>query len=74
MGDSMESLDDIMKQINKSMATKVSSKTQELEPRVVQQKEDLLYIKNHPMDWKFNGVLSLYNYDDAKALLISLQE
>lgn len=74
MGDSMESLDDIMKQINKSMATEVSSKTQELEPRVVQQKEDLLYIKNPPMDWKFNGVLSLSNYDDAKALLISLQE
>ncbi len=76
MGDAMESLDDIIKQMNKQSqgAQIADSATQSvLEPRVVQQKEDLLYIKNPGMDWSFNGIVKLEGHD-VMALTVSLQE
>ena len=73
MGDAMENLDDIMKQMNKEFATDIADRDVTLEPRIVQQKEDVLYIKNPGFDWGFNQILNLTSHD-VSALTISLQE
>ena len=64
----MEDINDIFKQMNRDLAqtvsknaTKASDTTQvnpALDPRVVTQKESVLYIKNPKADWAFNKVLS----------------
>eukprot|EP00354_Favella_ehrenbergii_P012032 CAMPEP_0170458734 /NCGR_PEP_ID=MMETSP0123-20130129/5620_1 /TAXON_ID=182087 /ORGANISM="Favella ehrenbergii, Strain Fehren 1" /LENGTH=92 /DNA_ID=CAMNT_0010723011 /DNA_START=75 /DNA_END=353 /DNA_ORIENTATION=+ len=70
----MESMDDIMKQMKKDLATKVGEQDQEsgLLPRVVTQKEDVVYIKNPRSDWGYNRVLN-FKKQGVSALTISLQ-
>mmetsp|Transcript_5649 Transcript_5649/g.7560 ORF Transcript_5649/g.7560 Transcript_5649/m.7560 type:complete len:104 (-) Transcript_5649:1486-1797(-) len=72
--DTMESMDDIMKQMKKDLATKVGEQDQEsgLLPRVVTQKEDVVYIKNPRSDWGYNRVLN-FKKQGVSALTISLQ-
>lgn len=43
-----------------------------ISPRIVSQKEDVIYIKNPGNDWKFNGVLNFAG-DKVSALTICLQ-
>ena len=57
----MESLDDILKQMNTGkVAQDISEETEStvLNPRVVLQKEDVVYIKNPCKDWAYNGLLN----------------
>lgn len=68
ISESMENMDDIFKQINKEMAEGEGP-----EPRIVQHKEDVVYIKNPSKDWKFNRVLN-FTGSGVSAITISLQE
>ena len=63
--DTMENIDDIFKQMNRSASL--------LEPRIVNQKEDIIYVKNPAQDWAQNGVLSIGG-GQAAALTLCLQE
>ena len=71
--DTMESVDDIFKQLNKEIAAKADTADAGLQPRVVSQKEDIVYIKNPASDWGFNRILHFAN-QNANALTISLQQ
>lgn len=71
----MESLDDIMKQMKREIAVKITSDTENtdsgLEPCVSQQKEDVVYIRNPAGNWGFNRILNFSNHA-ASALTISM--
>ena len=71
----MESLDDIMKQMQRDLSLDVTKEVVDdgLVPRVTQQKEDVVYIKNPASNWGFNRILKFANHD-ASALTISLQD
>ena len=73
MDDTMEDVNDIFKQMNSKLASAGHSEASELEPRIVAQKEDVIYIKNPRQSWGFNRVLSIGS-DNAKALTLSLQD
>ena len=76
--DTMEDINDIFKQMNRDLAETVSqegdasSVNPALDPRVVTQKESILYIKNPKADWAFNNVLR-FQGDQVAALTLSLQ-
>ena len=70
MTDTMEDVDDIFRKLNKQMAA-ASDPEEGLAPRIVQQKEDVVYIKNPCLDWKFNKVLK-FKGDGVSAITISL--
>ena len=61
----MENVDDIFKQMNRSSLAKdlaqdsAAGKPFAVEPRIVNQKEDIIYVKNPGSDWAQNGVLSI---------------
>ena len=71
--DTMESLDDIMKQMQRDLSLDVTKEVVDdgLVPRVTQQKEDVVYIKNPASNWGFHRILKFANHD-ASALTISL--
>lgn len=73
VSDSMENMDDIFKQINKDMAGQAGSDDHGLKPRVVQHKEDVVYIKNPAEEWRFNRVLNFAS-NGVSAITISLQD
>jgi len=59
--------------MNKEFVTDIADRDVTLEPRIVEQKDDVLYIKNPGFDWGFNQILKL-NSLNVSALTISLQE
>ena len=62
LDDTMENIDDIFKQMNQDLAAKADNQsTDVLQPRVVSQKEDVVYIKNPASDWSFNRILHFAN-------------
>ena len=63
----MENVDDIFKKMNAELNKAEAG----LAPRIVQQKEDVVYIKNAPQDWQFNRVLTFGN---QQAVTLCLQE
>ena len=81
----MENVDDIFKQMNRANLVKeleefdTGNKNGEevddfnLEPRIVSQKEDIVYIKNPKRDWAFNRVLNFAG-DNVSAITLCLQE
>ena len=79
----MENSDDIFKQMNRDMnlIKEIVDGGQEeedgfgelIEPRVVSQREDVIYIKNPPRDWAFNRVLT-FSGDKMSAITLSLQK
>jgi len=69
--DTMEALDDIFKQMNQSLSGQAKDLDKSLEPRVVSQKEDVVYIKNPPTDWAYHRVLN-FKQQSVLALTISL--
>ena len=69
VGDSMEHVNDLFAQMNREMGAIEGSG---LAPRVVSQKEDVIYIKNPAADWKFNRVLN-FDGDKVSAITLCLQ-
>ena len=82
----MENADDIFKQMNRSSLAKeieleeydITKKDGRevddfLEPRIVSQKEDVVYIRNPRKDWAFNRVLNFAG-DNVSAITLCLQE
>ena len=59
----MENVDDIFKQMNRSSSLVKDigqdSEPFAVEPRIVNQKEDVIYVKNPGSDWAQNGVLNI---------------
>ena len=60
----MEDMDDLLKMMTKGV---------EISPRIVQQKEDVIYIKNPHEDWALNRVLNFKNIG-LSAITLCLQE
>ena len=74
--DTMENIDDIFKQMERVDLAKqvVEDELSELlEPRIVSQKEDIIYVKNPPREWAFNHVLNIGG-GQASAITLCLQE
>ena len=65
--DFIEHTEDLMAKMKLKMEAKDSQ--EQINPRVVAQKDDVIFIKNPDPKWRFNTVLSLMG---QSALLISL--
>ena len=72
--DTMENIDDIFKQMNRSNIAKVLENEDSIEPRIVSQKEDLIYVKNPRGEWAQNRVLNIGGEGQASAVTLCLQE
>ena len=62
----MENVDDIFKKMSAEMNEVEASI---LAPRIVQQKEDVVYIKNAPEEWRLNRVLT---FGEQRAVTLCL--
>ena len=59
----MEDINDLFKQMNKDMAQSVNDSTNSLEPRIVAQKQDIVYVKNPGANWGLNRALNFARDD-----------
>ena len=74
--DQFEHVDDLFAQMNRQMSDIEKDAGSVLKPRVVAQKEDVLFIKNPDSAWSFNKILRFNSGSELvqNALTISLQE
>ena len=62
--DQFEHVDDILRQMNQRLGTEEPQRegdgeqSSEIAPRVVQQKEDVVFIKNPDLAWRFHKILT----------------
>ncbi len=73
LGDSMEDINDLFKQMNRDFASSVSESASHIAPRVVAQKQDVVYVKNPGPGWGLNRALNFAS-DDLVACTLSLEE
>ena len=59
--------------MNRDMAQTVSDSTSSLEPRIVAQKQDIVYVKNPGADWGLNRALH-FARDDLTGCILCLEE
>lgn len=68
VSDSMENVSDIFSKLNQQIS---GASGEGLAPRIVSQKEDVVYIKNPSIDWRLNKVLN-FTGDNVAAITIAL--